>query len=172
MHKAVFLDRDGTVIADRGYLADPDGVSLLPGAGEALAALAHAGFKLIIVSNQSGIGRGLFPAEAVHAQHRRLGELLAAFGVKLDAAVFCPHTPDDGCACRKPSPAMILAQAQALDIDVKASFMVGDKHSDVLAGKAAGCRTVFLGAAPDADADRTVRDLAAAAKAILRNRRQ
>ncbi len=168
MNRAVFLDRDGTVIVDRGYLADHgQGVELLPGAGEALARLSKAGFQLVIISNQSGVGRGLCDQTAVTAQNRRLRELLAEFQVEPAAEKFCPHTPEDKCRCRKPSPEMLLQAARELDIDLTRSYMVGDKESDVEAGQRAGCRTVLLGQNHDSAADWQAADLTRATNCIL-----
>jgi D-glycero-D-manno-heptose 1,7-bisphosphate phosphatase len=166
-NRAVFLDRDGTVIRDCGYLGDTDGVVLLPGAGPALARLAAAGYLMVVVTNQSGIGRGYFDAATVLAQQARLEELLLPFAVKLSGFAFCPHLPADGCNCRKPRPGMILAQAGRLGIDTGASFMVGDKRSDILAGSSAGCRTVLVGGGTCPEATWETPDLATAADAIL-----
>ncbi|NHZ48831.1 HAD-IIIA family hydrolase, partial [Nitratidesulfovibrio liaohensis] len=105
---AVLLDRDGTVIEDRHYLSDPSGVTLLPGAARGLAALAAAGARLFLVTNQSGIARGYFTEADLHACNARLDELLGEHGVSLADTAFCPHGPDDGCACRKPAPGMWL----------------------------------------------------------------
>ena len=166
VNKAVFLDRDGTVIPDANYLSTVEGVALLPGAGEALGRLARAGFLLVLVTNQSGIGRGYFTAEVVEAQHARLRELLKPFGAELAAVEFCPHAPEEVCGCRKPLPGMILRAAERLGIASEASFMAGDKPADVQAGRAAGCRTVFIGReCPGADF--CAPDLAAAAEWIL-----
>jgi D-glycero-D-manno-heptose 1,7-bisphosphate phosphatase len=143
--RAVFLDRDGTLIEDPGYLSDPSAVRLLPGAAEALRALRAAGYRLVLVSNQSGIGRGYFTLEEAEAVHRRLVDELAERGVALDDARYCPHAPDEGCSCRKPKPGLLLAAADELGLDLEASFMVGNSPSDIGAGKRAGCRTVLLG---------------------------
>jgi D-glycero-D-manno-heptose 1,7-bisphosphate phosphatase len=170
MQRAVFLDRDDTLIADGPYLDNVAGVRLLPGAGDGLRAMKSLGFLLILVSNQSGIGRGLFPASMVEAQYERIQELLAPFGVRLDGMRFCPHLPADACDCRKPRPDMILACARERDIDCAASFMVGDKPSDIAAGRAAGCRTIRIGRAEsgDAPADGVAADLVEAAAIIRR----
>jgi D-glycero-D-manno-heptose 1,7-bisphosphate phosphatase len=165
MNKAVFLDRDGTVIRDYGYLADPEQIALLPGAGKALAALQNAGFLLVLITNQSGVGRGFFSETAVHAQHARLHDLLAPFGVRIAAIEYCPHAPEENCACRKPSPHMLLRAAAKLDVRLTDSFMIGDKPTDIAAGKAAGCRTVAIGFG-DAQEDFCAPDLAAAADYI------
>jgi len=146
--RAVFLDRDGTVIDDVGYPRDPEEVRLRPGAAEALATLAGRGFRLVLVSNQSGLGRGLVTAEEAERVHDRVVATLARHGVRIDAAYYCPHPPDAGCACRKPSPEMLRRAAEELNVDLARSFMIGDKPSDVEAGRLAGCRTILLCADP------------------------
>ncbi|MGJ3523883.1 D-glycero-alpha-D-manno-heptose-1,7-bisphosphate 7-phosphatase [Nitratidesulfovibrio sp. D1] len=141
---AVLLDRDGTVIEDRHYLADPEGVTLLPGAGQGLAALAAAGARLFLVTNQSGIGRGYFTEADLHACNDRLGKLLGEYGVTLTGTAFCPHGPDDGCACRKPAPGMWLALRDRHGLCAAATAMVGDKPEDVAFGRSAGLGLVVL----------------------------
>jgi len=142
MSRAIFMDRDGTVMADVGYPRQPDDVELLPGAAETLARLRALGFKLIVVSNQSGIGRGLVTADEAAAVHKRFVAELRAHGVELDGAYYCPHSPEDACTCRKPLPGLIEQAARELGVDLADSFMVGDKESDVEAGRRAGCRTI------------------------------
>jgi D-glycero-D-manno-heptose 1,7-bisphosphate phosphatase len=149
--KAVFLDRDGTVIVDRGYLSDPAGVELLPGVVEALGRLHGDGFGLIFISNQSGIGRGLVTQEQSDAVHRRTLEMLAAGGVPITGSYICPHAPWDHCACRKPSTVLLMQAAGEHGIERGASFLVGDKKTDVDLGRAAGCRTVLYGAGDTKD---------------------
>lgn len=156
--RAVFLDRDGTIIRDGHYLADPAGVELLAGAASALRELAKAGFKLVVVSNQSGLARGIITPAAHDAVHARFVELLAAEGVALDAVYYCAHGPDDGCACRKPLPGMIARAIADHGIDAADSFMIGDKRSDIEAGRAAGCKTVFFSVDHDATADLCAND--------------
>ena len=152
MHRAVFVDRDGTVVVDHSYLATAEGIELLPGVGDALALLLQHGFMLVLVTNQSGIGRGYFPMSVVEAQHRRLAELLAGHGVRFAGIEVCPHAPWENCACRKPAPGLLRAAAGRLDIDLLRSFVVGDKPGDVLAGKAAGCTAIMVGGScPEAD---------------------
>jgi histidinol-phosphate phosphatase family protein len=146
--RAVFLDRDGTLIQDVGYPRDPRQVRLLPGAVPALASLKERGFSLVLVSNQSGIGRGLVTSEEAGRIHARLVSCLAECGVQLDAAYYCPHAPEECCPCRKPSPAMLLRAAERLGLAPARSFMVGDKASDVEAGKRAGCRAILLAEQP------------------------
>ena len=144
---AVFLDRDGTLMEDVGYPRDPADVRLLDGAAEALVSLREAGFRLVVVSNQAGIGRGLITPEEARRVHERLVAELERRGARLDDARYCPHAPDAGCDCRKPAPGMLLAAAEDLGLDLGASFMVGDKAIDVEAGRRAGCRTILF--APD-----------------------
>jgi D-glycero-D-manno-heptose 1,7-bisphosphate phosphatase len=149
LRPAVFLDRDGTLIEDVGYPRDPEAVRLLEGAPEALAALRRAGFALVVVSNQSGIGRGLVSREEADAVHARFVRELRAHGVELDDVRYCPHAPEDACACRKPAAGLLLDSARELGLDLDRSFMVGDKPADVEAGRTAGCRTLRFGGSWD-----------------------
>jgi D-glycero-D-manno-heptose 1,7-bisphosphate phosphatase len=146
---AVFLDRDGTVIEDAYYPNSPEQVRLLPGAAEALRRLSERGFLLVLVSNQSGIGRGLITQDEADGVHRRVVEELGAHGVELDDARYCPHAPEAGCRCRKPEPGLILDAARDLGIDLRRSVLVGDTAADLGAGRAAGVATILLGT--DAD---------------------
>ncbi len=140
MNRAVLLDRDGTINVDHGYLHDPAKLEFLPGAVEALRALAQGGYLLIIITNQSGIGRGYFTLE----QYERFnGALVAALkdqGVEITATYMCPHAPTDDCHCRKPYPYMVFKAIERYDIDASHSYMFGDKSSDVECGEAAGLR--------------------------------
>jgi histidinol-phosphate phosphatase family protein len=142
--RALFLDRDGTLIVERGYLSDPDGVELLPGVPAALRQLHAAGVALVVVSNQAGVGRGLFPVERAWATMARLRRLLRAEGVELDAIRFCPHAPDAGCHCRKPGPGMLEDACEALHLSPVGSVMAGDRWLDAAAGRAAGGMGVLL----------------------------
>jgi D-glycero-D-manno-heptose 1,7-bisphosphate phosphatase len=136
--RAVFLDRDGTIVDDPGFLHEPGAVKLLAGAGEAIKRLNDSGYLVIVVTNQSGIARGLYTVADYAAVQRRLDELLAAHGAHLDASYFCPHhpqfpgTPDaPTCDCRKPGLKLFHEAAQAFDIDFTRSWWVGDRLSDV-----------------------------------------
>jgi D-glycero-D-manno-heptose 1,7-bisphosphate phosphatase len=150
MRAAVFLDRDGTIIEDEGYLSDASKVRFVPGAIHAMRTFRERGYLLVVISNQSGIPRGLI-TPAQHAEvDARVKAMLAAEGVPLDGAYYCAHLPGSGCACRKPEPGMLLEAARELHVDLGRSFMVGDKMSDVAAGRAAGCITALLGAGKDA----------------------
>ena len=146
--KAVFLDRDGTVITDVGYASDPDAVELIEGAGKALARIQERGFQLVLISNQSGIGRGWMKVQDLALVHARVEKLLSPYGVRLAGAFYCHHAPNDGCDCRKPAPGLLLDAAKELNICLRDSFMVGDQISDVQAGRSAGCKTILLVGTP------------------------
>ncbi len=160
-NKAVFLDRDGTLIYDRHYLKDPSDVSAIPGATDGCLALQEAGFKLIVITNQSGIGRGLLTETDFFDCESALEQIFADAGVQFSGHYFCPHHPKEAmgaylkdCECRKPGAGMILQGAAHFNIDLNRSFMVGDKPSDVAAGRSAGCKTIHFGSAdPDPSAD-------------------
>ncbi len=141
--RALFLDRDGTLIVDTGYPRDPALVEPLPGAIDALRTL-QASYALVIVSNQSGIARGRITPDEARAVHDRVVEAFRGGGVEFAGAYYCPHGPDDGCRCRKPAPGMLHDAARDLGIDLSSSVMVGDKPSDVDAGRTAGCTTNLL----------------------------
>lgn len=181
--RAVFLDKDGTLIEDVPYNVDPERIRLTPGAGEGLAALAAAGYLLIVVSNQSGVAHGYFAEEDLGAVERRLRELLGEQGVKLDGFYHCPHHPKGrvaryaiACSCRKPQPGLILCAAEERDIDLAQSWLVGDILNDIEAGRAAGCHTILLDNGNETEWQRSpprephflVADLAEAARVILR----
>jgi D-glycero-D-manno-heptose 1,7-bisphosphate phosphatase len=140
----VVLDRDGTVIVERHYLSDPGQVELLSGAGSGLRRLAELGLGLVLVTNQSAIGRGFFDQPRLKLVHSRLRELLEAERVRLDGIYFCPHTPADECACRKPRPGMIETAAEELDFDLRRCFVVGDNECDVALGRHVGATTILV----------------------------
>jgi histidinol-phosphate phosphatase family protein len=157
---AVFLDRDGTLIADRHYLADADQVELLPGIAPAVARLNRAGVPVIVVTNQSGIGRGYFTSADYDRVAARVEALLAMEGARLDATYLCPHAPSDDtpCACRKPG--LLLFERAIVDhgLDAKRSFFVGDRWRDVVPARAFGGRGILV---PGADTPEADRELAA-----------
>lgn len=175
--RAVFLDRDNTLIEDPGYLKDPAQVRLLDGAAEAAARLGRAGYSVVVVTNQSGVARGLLAESDLAAVHRRMKELLAAGGASLDGVYYCPYL--DGPEAireeyrrdsdlRKPRPGMLELAARELNLDLSRSWMVGDSSRDVEAGRAAGCRTIFIGPGGQAArADAVAPNLFAAAERIL-----
>jgi histidinol-phosphate phosphatase family protein len=142
--RAIFCDRDGTIIRDVGYLNDPAQVELLPGAAAALGELKRQGFLVVLISNQSGIARGLITVEQAKQVHQRCSNLFSERGVEIDGALYCPHSPEDGCSCRKPSPGMLLEAAERFGIELGDSWMIGDKESDLEAGCRAGCRVIHL----------------------------
>lgn|GEM_PF-314078 len=147
---AVFLDRDGTLIEQVHYLSDPKAVRVLPGIALALRRLREAGFANVVVTNQSAVGRGMFPEERLHVIHEEMNRQLAEEGAAIDAIYYCTHAPsvEDRTAIehpdRKPAPGMLLRAAADLDLDLSASWMVGDMISDVLTGINAGCRGSVL----------------------------
>ncbi|HEX4133283.1 MAG TPA: HAD-IIIA family hydrolase [Bryobacteraceae bacterium] len=144
MNRALFLDRDGTVIEECGYLNDPQCVRLLPGAATALAALASEGWKLFVVSNQSGVGRGMIAPAQMDSVQRRFLELMQADGIPITESYLCVHAPEDHCQCRKPLPYFLVRAAAEHDLDLRASWMIGDREGDILCGKNAWCSTIWL----------------------------
>ncbi|HVH45906.1 MAG TPA: HAD family hydrolase [Labilithrix sp.] len=145
--RALFLDRDGTLIRDVGYPRDPAAVELLPGAAVGLTTARELGYRLVIVSNQSGVARGFIQPGEARAVQARVEELFAREGVVFEGAWFCFHGPDEACRCRKPAPGMLVDAAELLGIDRSRSIMIGDKPSDIEAGVAAGCAAVGFGEA-------------------------
>jgi histidinol-phosphate phosphatase family protein len=170
----VMLDRDGTIIEEREYLSDSAGVRLIPGAGAALRELKKMGFRVVVITNQSGIARGFFSAGALQEIHARLEQLLAKTGVRLDGIYICPHRPEDECGCRKPKPGLIQQAASDLGFAPEHSIVIGDKASDIEMGRNAGAVTFLVrtgyGAGVEAAqgslADFVVDDLPAAAQVI------
>jgi D-glycero-D-manno-heptose 1,7-bisphosphate phosphatase len=144
MKRAVFLDRDGTINVDKHYLSDPAQLVVIPGSGPALKRLQDAGFLLIIVTNQSGIGRGYYTEEAMHAVNHRLIAELAPFGVLFTRIYYSPEAPEQPSVGRKPSPAFLFAARDDLNVDLSRSYMVGDKVIDLECGWNAGVRQSLL----------------------------
>ena len=189
--KCVFLDRDRTITEDPGYLTEPEAVKLLPGVDMALRSLAQAGFKLVVVTNQSGIARGMITEEGLEKVHSELRRQLSERDVHLDGIYYCPYHPEGTLeeytresVDRKPQPGMLLRAAKELDIDLTASWMIGDSPRDVEAGQRAGCRTIRVRSAEaegrepaglepagdeDVQADFTVRNLVDAARVVTRS---
>jgi D-glycero-D-manno-heptose 1,7-bisphosphate phosphatase len=182
VRKAVFLDRDGVINEETGYLHRVEDFQLIPGAPAAIQLLKDAGFLVVVVTNQSGVARGYYPLSAVHALHRHLDATLTAHGTSVDGYYICPHHPEHGigeyrmaCSCRKPFPGMLQKAAADLKIDLAASYMVGDHVSDVIAGRAAGCHALLVmtghgrhhAEQPPPDVC-IVEDILAAAKLIIR----
>lgn len=139
MNKAIFLDRDGTINVDVDYLHEPEKLKFIDGTFEALRILKRAGYKLIVISNQSGIGRGYYTADAAERLHKYMNDILRRQGAAIDAFYYCPHVEEDGCACRKPGTGLVMQAAAEWDISLPHSYMVGDKETDVLTALNAGC---------------------------------
>ncbi len=152
---AVFLDRDNTLIANDGDLGDPAGVRLLDGVSQALLRLRASGYRLVVVSNQGGVARGVFGEADVEAVNARIADLLAGDGVVIDRFYFCPYHPQGSVfryrrehPWRKPQPGMLLQAKDDLDLDLAASWMIGDQPRDIEAGHAAGCKTILVARDP------------------------
>lgn len=141
---AVFLDRDGTINIDTGYLADPGQLRLIDGAADAIRRLNEAGIKVIVVSNQSGVGRGFFTDADAAKVNERLVELLAAQGARVDGIYYCPHLPEDGCRCRKPAAGLVDDAAQEHAVEIRRSCVVGDKASDIGLAHNLGVKSVLV----------------------------
>jgi D-glycero-D-manno-heptose 1,7-bisphosphate phosphatase len=151
MRPAVFLDRDGTIIEDVGFLRDVAQIDLLPWSADAIRQLKEAGYAVVVITNQSGVGRGYYDEAHVQATHRVLDDLLAESGARVDAYYYCPHHPESTdaryareCECRKPASGMLLRAAADLQLDLPRSWMVGDWWRDVQAGAGAGTRTILI----------------------------
>jgi D-glycero-D-manno-heptose 1,7-bisphosphate phosphatase len=149
--KAIFLDKDGTLIPDVPYNVDPAKITLAPDAVKGLRKLQRSGFKLIVVSNQSGIAMGLFPSNALWQVEYKIRSLMAKQGLHLGGFYYCPHHPQGlikaysvNCSCRKPAPGLILSAAAKYNLDLSQSWMIGDILNDVEAGHNAGCRAILL----------------------------
>lgn len=148
-NKAIFLDRDGTINIDTGYIGSPDLIELYPGVSEGIKILKNQlGYKIIVISNQSGIARGLISTNDVERVNERINFLLTINSAKIDSFYYCPYHPDfsseKDCSCRKPSPKMVLEAAKDFQIDLNKSFFFGDKASDVACGKRAGVKTILI----------------------------
>jgi D-glycero-D-manno-heptose 1,7-bisphosphate phosphatase len=169
--RAVFLDRDGTLNVrppEHEYVRAVDDFVWLPGSVEALARLSQAGFVLAVVSNQRGAARGLVTEDTLRRVEHRMLHDLRAHGARIDAFRYCVHDLAEDCECRKPKPRLLLDLARELDLDLDRSWMVGDSDDDVLAGQAAGCRTVLVGGPPRASRPSLVaRDLAEASRHLV-----
>lgn len=142
---AVFLDRDGTLNVEKDYVYRYADWEWVPGAVDGMRKLIGLGFRLVVVSNQSGIARGYFGISDVQSLHGRVAHDLESMGIEIAGFYFCPHGPTEGCDCRKPRPALILQAERALKIDLAHSYMVGDKLIDVQAAQAAGVQPILVG---------------------------
>jgi D-glycero-D-manno-heptose 1,7-bisphosphate phosphatase len=173
MNKAAFLDRDGVInrkAPEGQYVTRWEEVEFLPGAASAISMLNKAGFRVIVVSNQRCVAKGLVTTGEVEALHQRILRELADQGAVIDAVYFCPHDSSPPCSCRKPAPGMLLTAAEDHQINLQASWMIGDSPADVAAGKSAGCRTVLIGSVNNSAAsapDFVAQSLLDAARKIL-----
>ncbi|MDF3038034.1 MAG: family hydrolase [Thermomicrobiales bacterium] len=161
MKRALFLDRDGTLVEPRHYPSRPDDLVLSPGIGPLLRLFQQSGWEMIVITNQSGIARGYFSERDLYLMHERLRQMLRVWGVELNAIQYCPHHVDGAiphlaiaCACRKPQPGMLLRAAAERDIDLPRSWMIGDILDDIEAGNRAGCRTVLVDLGTEQTPDR------------------
>ena len=173
--RAVFLDRDGTIAPDVPYCSRPEDFQLYPEAGSAIKLLKENGFKVVIITNQSGIARGYFTEETLGKIHNKMRSELKRCGVELDAIYYCSHHPDDRCDCRKPNTALFLRAQEDINLDFTQSYVVGDMGLDISAGKKIGCKTVLIthgngdSADPVIKPDYVAADMLDAAKWILSN---
>lgn len=140
---AIFLDRDGVIIVEKNFLKDPEEIEFYPGAIEALKAIGDEYIK-IVISNQSGVARGYFTSADVEKINTHISSILKMSGISIDAWYFCPHGPDDNCQCRKPRPGMIMKAEEKFNINIPNSWIIGDKSTDIEAGKAAGINTILV----------------------------
>jgi D-glycero-D-manno-heptose 1,7-bisphosphate phosphatase len=171
LRAGVLLDRDGVLNArppEHRYVESVDAFKWLPSARAALGVLSRAGYPLAVVSNQRGIARGLVTWSTLRAVEARIQADLTPFGAQIAGFYYCPHRRDEGCACRKPRPGLLLEAADELRLDLALSTMIGDSEDDVQAGRAAGCYTILVGSTGSATApDLVAHDLGSAARAIL-----
>jgi len=167
MNRAVFLDRDGTILEHVAYMTDPAQVRLMPGAADALRRLKQAGFLLVIVSNQSLVARRLGTRLQADAVSHRVEQLFAEEGIRFDAIKYCFHAPDSNSPRRKPNPGMLLEAAAELDIDLKRSAMIGDDLRDTEAGRAAGCALSILIAPAGVEGEISAPSISAAVQKIV-----
>ena len=171
-NRAVFLDRDGTIAIDVPYCRRPEDFKLFPNTARAIKLLNEHGYKVIVITNQSGVARGYFDEDTLDKIHQKMVGELAEKDARIDGVYYCPHHPDDHCECRKPKPKMILQATKEHDIDLNCSFMVGDTPMDIQAGRNAGSRTVLLSSniaesELEASPDYTAPDIYAAALWII-----
>jgi len=168
MNCAVFLDRDGTINYDYGYVHEIKKFKFLPNAINALKKLSKSRYKIIITTNQSGIGRGYFPEADFMRLSKHMVDSLKRQNARIDAIYHCPHAPEEKCACRKPKTAMLFSAKKDFNIALNKSFVIGDKLEDIEMGKKAGCRTILVTSGnKNHSADLCARNLSEAAKYIL-----
>lgn len=165
--RLALIDRDGTIIVDKVYLSDPDGIEFAPGAIEGLQLLRDAGFALVLITNQSGIARGYFDVATLERIYDRLKFMLAAEGLQLKAIYFCPHGPDDGCDCRKPAPGMIRKAMRDFAVRPHEAVIIGDSDADMGAAGVPGVRVAAPRASATIGAAHDFLEAARRARALL-----
>jgi D-glycero-D-manno-heptose 1,7-bisphosphate phosphatase len=164
MNRAVFLDRDGVInrkAPGDGYIESPEQLMILPGTVEAIRALNETGYRVLVVTNQRGVARGLITVSALDRIHRQLQRALARAGAEIDAIYYCPHDLESNCKCRKPEPGMLIRAAEDFEIDTRLSWMIGDSESDIHAGRKAGCRTALINRSSNGNDSNTLADIVA-----------
>lgn len=172
-NRAVFLDRDGTMAPDVNYCRRPEDFELFPDVPGAIRELNENGFKIVVVTNQSGIARGFFSEETLALIHQKMKDELEASGAGIDAIYYCPHHPDEHCKCRKPGTELFEKAAKELNIEFSSSYVIGDSEKDINAGKAFGCKTILIKASRESGhaeknlADYTGENISAATAWIL-----
>lgn len=176
-HRAIFLDRDGTINKDIEYLHEPDKFEFLPNAVSGLRKMQDMGFKLAVVTTQAGIGLGYFTKEDFYKVNRQMFKLLSSSEIVLDKIYFCPHSKGDKCKCRKPESGLFQRAKEDLNIDLEKSYMIGDKSSDIEAGKRIGCKTILIkhdnpDSEFDVQPDYVAEDLLDAAEYIFKEERK
>ena len=172
-NKAAFLDRDGTIAEDTGYCQSPDAFKLFPVSAEAIKLLNRYGYKVILITNQSGIARGYFTEDTLAEIHQKMKTQLANEGAYIDAIYWCPHHPDDNCDCRKPNPELVFRALQDFGVELKGSCVIGDKPSDIELGRNVDCGTIQITSEESDDftsrADITAPDLLSAVQRWLKS---
>jgi len=148
LERAVFIDRDGTIAQDVPYCSRVEDFEILPTVPQGIRLLNEQGFKVVVITNQSGIARGYFTEETLSLIHQKMKDELDKYGAWVDAIYVCPHHPDERCECRKPKPALLLQVAKEMRIALKLSYMVGDDAKDIEAGRTAGCKTILVTTGP------------------------
>ena len=143
-NRTVFVDRDGTINENTGYIKNPEDLVLYPKVSEGIRLLNKNGYKVIVITNQSGISRGYFSEETLEKIHNKMKEELSKKDAFIDAIYFCPHHPDENCKCRKPQPGLLKTAIKEFDVDVSKSFIIGDRMLDIEAGNKVGCKTILV----------------------------
>lgn len=149
LNRAVFLDRDGTIAEDVHYCRRVEDFEILPTVPQGIRLLNEHGFRIIVITNQSGLARGYFTEETLSCIHDKMKAELGIHSARVDAIYSCPHHPDEGCECRKPKPGLLLQAAEEMGIALQFSYMIGDHEKDIEAGRAAGCKTLFVTTGPN-----------------------